>query len=787
MTPASGWRATWLLAGLRVKRLANLLGNARFKGKPGQASRPATPAKRRMGAVFAVVMVAMMFFSFSTIARQSVLNLECELSVPGKCLTADDRHGHGRDQDIAAQALQEHGISPVLAAPLGFQLSLLLMVSFLGTLGSREIASTDWDLEWLVTLPVERTTLLATRIAERTVANPFGLFAMGPPCLMIAWYAGYRWSAPLVAIAAVLALLVISAVLRTMADTGLRMTLAPSKLRNLQSLCGIASLPFMYLAMSFGMSNTGSFTAAVARSVPGWLMWTPPGLVVEAIGARTAARAGMAAVVLVAEVAACLAVGLLVLRHQLRDGVVASGVRESVRRSGEAGPASRQGGRWERLLPRSPVQRRELRLLSRDRNFLVQSLLMPVVTVGSQILLNGGLDGLAHLATSSRSLAMTAWGISAYMLMLSALQTLNNEGPVLWMLYTFPRTIESVLKEKAQMWSVLALAFPLAVLALGLGLAPVFDWRLLSMFVIVMAGVPVFATIAVALGVFACDPLSQDVRTRIRPSYVYLYMLLSSVYAYAIYAEQWFQTVAVLVLCACFAQAMWQKARDALPYLLDPAAAPPARVSTADGMIAALLFFVLQALAFIFLTRGAEVENGQAIVLAFPLAGALVYGLTRFVYWRSKTAGVPVLLAGRPAKVMSWGVGGGLAASLVALAYLHLLRSTQWSADAAQAGMGLHLATPWLFLLAVLLAPLCEEFIFRGLLFGGLRRSMGLVPAMAMSAALFAIVHPPLSMLPVFVLGLVTAYSYERTKGLIAPMLVHAVYNAAVLAFQLLP
>ena len=51
-----------------------------------------------------------------------------------------------------------------------------------------------------------------------------------------------------------------------------------------------------------------------------------------------------------------------------------------------------------------------------------------------------------------------------------------------------------------------------------------------------------------------------------------------------------------MVLTALVALALWQKARDRFPYLLDPSAAPPARVSLADGLIAALMFFVLQAL-----------------------------------------------------------------------------------------------------------------------------------------------------------------------------------------------
>ena len=82
-------------------------------------------------------------------------------------------------------------------------------------------------------------------------------------------------------------------------------------------------------------------------------------------------------------------------------------------------------------------------------------------------------------------------------------------------------------------------------------------------------------------------------------------------------------------------------------------------------------------------------------------------------------------------------------------------------------------------------APIFEEFIFRGLIFGGLRRTVGLLPAVAASAAIFAVVHPPMSTLPVFALGVCTAIAYERTNVLLAPMLVHAIYNLCVLGYQL--
>jgi ABC-2 type transport system permease protein len=41
--------------------------------------------------------------------------------------------------------------------------------------------------------------------------------------------------------------------------------------------------------------------------------------------------------------------------------------------------------------------------------------------------------------------------------------------------------------------------------------------------------------------------------------------------------------------------------------------------------------------------------------------------------------------------------------------------------------------------------------------------------------------HPPVSVAPVFVLGFCAAVVYHRSGLLLAPMLTHALYNAAVL------
>jgi ABC-2 type transport system permease protein len=295
--------------------------------------------------------------------------------------------------------------------------------------------------------------------------------------------------------------------------------------------------------------------------------------------------------------------------------------------------------------------------------------------------------------------------------------------------------------------------------------------------------VPIFAVIATALGVFGCDPLATEVQRRVRLTYVYLYMTLASLFGLAVYASTVWQRIEVVVLTTLLAVALWQKARDQLDYLLDPTATPPSRVSVSDGMIAALMFFVLQATFFLVARNLGHAGVAIAVWIAFCTAGAVTYAVMRFVYWRIGTAGVPRVFAGGLPRALLWGLAGGATASLAGVAYIAVV--SHWrlfpsgAADLPDRTMFFALAA-----IAVPAAPVFEEFIFRGLIFGGLRRSLRVVPATLASAAIFAIIHPPNAVIPVFVMGVCAAVIYERTRMLAAPMLVHAVYNATMLGLQ---
>ena len=76
-------------------------------------------------------------------------------------------------------------------------------------------------------------------------------------------------------------------------------------------------------------------------------------------------------------------------------------------------------------------------------------------------------------------------------------------------------------------------------------------------------------------------------------------------------------------------------------------------------------------------------------------------------------------------------------------------------------------------------APVIEELIFRGLLYGTLRTRLGVWPAALLSAALFALPHGYAfaGTLSVLMSGLLWALAYERTRSLLPGLLAHSANN----------
>ncbi|MFQ3630094.1 lysostaphin resistance A-like protein [Roseiflexus sp.] len=102
------------------------------------------------------------------------------------------------------------------------------------------------------------------------------------------------------------------------------------------------------------------------------------------------------------------------------------------------------------------------------------------------------------------------------------------------------------------------------------------------------------------------------------------------------------------------------------------------------------------------------------------------------------------------------------------------------------------------FIGAAVLAPIGEEVLFRGYLFGSLRRlagdsRTGIMIAYGVSAMVFALSHSLAAteglvglLVPSFLIGLVFAWGFDRSGSLIPAIVAHAINNGVALAALLM-
>ena len=93
-----------------------------------------------------------------------------------------------------------------------------------------------------------------------------------------------------------------------------------------------------------------------------------------------------------------------------------------------------------------------------------------------------------------------------------------------------------------------------------------------------------------------------------------------------------------------------------------------------------------------------------------------------------------------------------------------------------------------IIVLAVVVAPMSEEFIFRFFLYGVVRRYFGIAVALVFNSLLFAAAHTHLpSAAPLFVLGACFTLAYEWSGSILVSMGMHALFNSIQLTFLAFP
>lgn len=660
-------------------------------------------------------------------------------------------------------------------------IGLLALLSHLGG-SARELGAGQWDLEWLWSLPVSARTIFAARLLEHATLNLWIWFTV--PALGVAAFraSGSGWFAAAgMALFCACCFALVVAALHLLVEAWMRTRIRHPK--NAQAVCSVLGL-LLFFAL-FTLLRGEDLPAPVVAAGTAFRVLGDPFSLAAGLTAQAPGLALLAAAGLLLWAIALPALAIAVCDRAARSGLQEQpGTRSVARGRGAAAAPARA-----RLPALRGVVGKDLRLLLRDRNLFVQSLVVPLVVIGFQFVAQ---RGLADAVTKDAgNLAALAFSISAYLLVFCAMPILSVEGQALWQLYTFPQPLDRVLAAKVRLWSGVALLYCAGTLATGVALGARAGFADAAIFALALAGLPAYAFVAAGLGAMSTDPFDRDPRRRVKPGAAYLYFLVASGLGYALARSSPWQAFVMVALAWVLAMALWQKLRDRIPFLLDPIERPPPLLSAADAIFA-LMAFALAQLLCVELARVLGAEPQFAVTLSFALAGAVVSAGALGLLLRRRTPGLLRLIGlerapGDRAATLAAAAGAGTMAGaaagacgllwLFALARLPGLR--EWRD--AQPVLGFEFGLVPLLVVAVAAAPLFEELLFRGLLLRGLERSFGAGRALLASAALFALVHPPASVPAVFVLGLAAGRVFQRHGVLLAPMAAHAAYNAIVI------
>jgi ABC-2 type transport system permease protein len=663
---------------------------------------------------------------------------------------------------------------------LWIPMSVLLALGF----NNKDLGQVEWSLEWLYSFPVAARALFLSRLLVYSIFDQMVWWLLLPFSVLAFVAIGCGWAALLFGAGATLYLALVAGSISTVAEVVLRKYLNLRRLKNTQALftvLGTICLLIFYTAMF--STPIADLLSHLAGSSPSLLAWNPIALPLTFAAAGLNAWQRLACVMgMACGITITILLATTVSEWLTADGLIRAG-----------GPY--QGSRRRLETPAydswfKGVAAHELLLFRRDRNLLVQVLIVPLLIPAYYLFIDQHLRTV--LTGSFRRAAMVSFLVGAYSFVSSAIPVLSRENKTLWFLFSLPRSLVSILLEKTAFWAAFGVLYGAAIVALLFHFSPNLHVTSWSGLLLVFYGIALYAFIASGIGILAADVFETEPRAQLKISLIYLYFVLAAMYANVFYSISLWTCLAQLVLTTLLAFALWQKVRDMAPYVLDPTQWPPRTISVADGMVAALAFFVAQPLMQALFQTSTTLPVTVQITVSYLMAGLVVAAAVLIVLWLQSVPdlweqlGLAAFSKLPTARAAIQGlVWGGLAA-LGAIAYLHVLDLFPqwhiWKQDAEVTSFLAPGAQPlWIWVLLVIAAPLIEEFLFRGLIFHGLRRTTGPILAIVGSAALFALVHPPIAVIPVFGLGIAAAISLNQSGFLLAPILAHAVYNSCML------
>lgn len=680
-------------------------------------------------------------------------------------------------------------LAPRMARALGLILTVLTGMLLCRSFAAANMDLTDpsWSLEWFFTFPVRAWAIFAARLLQLTLLNAFAWMTIFPLMVVVLYGAGWRIGAVVLAGLTTLSISAAIAGVQVVGETWLRRRLSRGQLSNIVGLCTILQVLLFVGVMALVATPIAmDWTMALARRLPPAIEWLPTAMPISLC--RPDAP--------VAAVAVCMLGGIVLIP------LAAAFIGQRMVRGGLSNQAGTYVGRRKTLTAQASTSQwlrgflgKELLLLARDRTFLAQAIILPVMLCILQVLLNPALAKAA--ARDGQHAAAVAFLTGAYVVLMSGSRLLIGELKGMWLLYTLPHRLEKLLFRKISLWAAFGALFAAVVWSLLASRQGQVSGENVFRAVLAIGGVAIYGVISAGLSALGTDAAAE--RPRVGATMLYLNMLVGATYVMAIYATSVWQSMVLVVLFVLVAAATWQKVRERLPYLLDPTQQPPPALGLSDAMLAVFAFFALQALVVLGLDRSGWAP-AAILTVAYVAAGLAVVPMSLLIFWRRRIPGLLAVLGlrrcpdspGRSSwpKAIAGGVGLGVLATVAAVGYLAVVEQVPWlkalRQQAERPELSLGGGQVWIAWLAVLAAPALEEYLFRGLLLQSLSRLIRPAWAAVASAAVFAAIHPPISMPPVFCLGLAAAWIMRRTGLLVAAVAAHMTYNGLIVAASFL-
>lgn len=637
----------------------------------------------------------------------------------------------------------------------------------------------DQDVEWMMTMPVSTVLVYGAKVVERTFLDVVGWIVFSLFYGVLLWLWGYTWLLlPLVVICVLLTNFV-SALVTFAVDLFLYSTCTRYVIDTISAgfhvLCMAMFLGFLYLLnVRSLLGDQGAGVFKWADSAGGWLLYNPFGLLLSMLQYQMDGK-GMGLLGLF-----LFEYGLLLVAWYSLVQVLSSHGLEIIQssRDREPGQTKSRSGHWLQRSKVGAIVQKELQLLWRQKNILLQ-MMLPLFLFGVYWLTGQIPASVFHDPKTS---ALLAFGMGAYLLVIIAPLNVFHEKKGLWLNYTVAQSPLHFFFIKSLVWSVVGILYSSAFYGYSMYLRGQLTATDAGHLAFIVPALLLFGLCGAGFGIIGADPHARREQDRMRKDLMMVYFCLGGLLVSGLFAPAIWTRIVSLIVFAGMTLAIVEKARSRAGFLLDPVEEPPRILDVSDGLIYIGLFFFAQLFATMILSYNLPEALGPVIVLSYFYAGIVTVFIAFYLLWRTGTSLMDqhyFFDTSNLKQIPIYGISAGLLLAGVGICYLWVLQRLP-IVELPKKQLPISVQVEWIYVLAVIGAPIFEELLFRGLLFNGLRSSFTFWPAALISAALFAVVHPAISFVPVFLAGLVTAYVFDRTKNLVTPMIVHAIYNLII-------